>query len=362
MALKVFDGLDHYNTVTDMISRTGFLQYQLPGTFNPTIAFQTGRGGLGRCVKVTNNNGTAGVCALRLVWGDRNPQAFFSLGLNFPAGAGFWVYFIDGVSGSIQMSLNFNATNFSIQAFRGDTSGTSLGLTANNIWEPNVWNLFEFHPVINNSTGSIEIRKNGDTILNISGVDTQISANAWFDVVDLLSIPPSSFSTSFYLLDDVYYCDTVPDSGVSANDNFLGDVRVATVFATGNDAVQFTPLAGANWQEISEVAMDGDSSYNFDSTAGHQDTFVFQSIASVISTIYGLQITYAARKDDAGARTMAGVIRISGTSHVYGSPDTVPFSASYPYLTDLWILSPASGLNFTLSEVNAATYGYKLVT
>jgi hypothetical protein len=199
--------------------------------------------------------------------------------------------------------------------------------------------------------------------VNVGGanITTQLTANAWFDVIDFMASPLSGFGKTI-LLDDFYYCDTVAGPGLTPANSMLGDSRVACVFATGDDAVQFTPLANANWQEISEVAMDSDTSYNYDATAGHQDTFDFQAIENLISTIYCLQLTYAARKDDAGTRTMAGVAKIGGVSYVYSAPDSVPASATYTYFSDPFVLSPATGLNWTLAEINGAAFGYKLVT
>ena len=76
-----------------------------------------------------------------------------------------------------------------------------------------------------------------------------------------------------------------------------------------------TPLAGSNWQEVAETAMDLDTSYNYTSTPGQQDTLNFGALAGTITTLYGIQLTYAARKDDAGARSVKSIVKIAGTSY-----------------------------------------------
>jgi hypothetical protein len=371
MALKAFDGFDHYKQLADMLSRSNFLQWQQSGSgSNPVVAFVTGLTGLGRALSLTTGeSGGPGTfwSAIRSVFTDRNSEAYIGFRmLGKPSTedytTGLWIVVGDSIGGFQQFSVHFNESNYAIQIWTGNPAlsfGTLLWTSSNNVWSGNVGEFIEMHIVINN-TGTVEFRVNGVSV-GTALVDTQQTPNAWFDVIDWLTSPINGFGNTIYL-DDFYYCDTMSGPGVSPCNTFLGDVRVATVFATGNDAVQFTPLANTNWQEISEVAMDSDTSYNYDATAGHQDTFVFQPIANVITTIYGLQLTYAARKDDAGSRTIAGVIKISGTSYPYGSPDTVAASATYMYFSDLWILSPATGLNFTLSEINAADFGYKLVT
>lgn len=364
MALKVFDGLDHYNDSTDFLSRTGFLQWQFPNNFVPSVfQFVTGLTGFGKALRWGHNQNIAQPTpTIFAVWGNRDQEAYIGVRIKPDAGWSFQVGFYDSVGADSQLTITIDAANYSVSAHRGTSSGTLLGMSANNVWTGGVGNFFEFHYKIANTGGVIEVRNNGATVLSITGVDTQITANAWADVMSLLPFTAGIAVVPTGVIDDIYYCDTVPDSGSSGNDSFLGDSRTSTVFATGNDAVQFTPLANQNWQEISEVAMDSDTSYNFSANAGDQDTFVFAPTSNVITTIYGIQVTYAARKDDVGSRTMAGVIRISGTSYVYGTPDTVAAALTYSYHTDLWILNPNTGVNFTLSDLNAATYGYKLVT
>jgi len=347
MALKVFDGFDHYAADTDMSSRSGFLQWSnaLAGT-----SFVTGRNGFGLALSLAN----AGT-GFSATFGQRVASAFVGFALNIATGVGAIFNFVDSLSGNAQITVVFNYLNFSVKIYRGTSlSGTLLYTSANNVWASGVYNYIEIWPVINGSTGSVTVNVNGQTIASVTGANTQATANASWDVLTFTSQNAGTF-----LLDDLYYADTTTGAGTYPCDSFLGDSRVDTLFATGNDAVQWTPLANANWQEVASVQFDGDAAYNYTTTPTDQDTYTFGALAGTISLIYGLQITTAQRKDDSSARSTKSVAKVGGTSY-FGATNSLP-NTTYTYFTDLWILNPNTTANWTSSDVNGATYGINCV-
>ena len=361
MALQVFDGFDHYNNPVDFLSRSGFLQWQLPASFQPSISFVTGRQSFGKAVQAENGNGLPGHIT-RAVWGARNAEAFFGFGLLIPGGAlgpasSVTIALQDNVAGSPQITVLFNANNFSVQIFRGSTSGASLCLSANNVWTPDVWNFIELHAKINSSTGIIEVRSNGATIATVSGVDTQATANAWFDSGDFDVFPTALVTGAFFWLDDLYYCDTTSGPGLSPYNTWLGNCGTKTLFPVGNNSVQFSPQpnTNANWQNVAETAMDSDITYNYGATVGQEDLLNFQALPAGTQSVLAVQVTGAYRKDDVGSRSVKQALK-SGTTKVYGS--TFPLPDSYAYFTDLYILDPDTSANWTVAAVNAASAGY----
>lgn len=361
MALKIWDGFDHYGATADFLSRSGFLQYQLPSP-QLTISFVTGRNGFGKAVKLDSGNSNS---ALRAVFGDRNAEAFFGQAMMIPAGtlasiASVYLVLMDNVAAAPQVTIYFNANNYSIQIFRGSISGTSIHLSANNVWTGDVWNYVEVRGKIDNSAGVIDVHINGVSVTSVSGVDTQATANAWFDSADFFVVPPPS-GASFIWLDDFYYCDTTTGAGATAANTFLGDVRVATLFATGDDSVQWTPNSGANnFSRINEIAMDSDMSYVSTATATNQDTYVFQPLVNTVATIFGIQLTIAGRKDDAGSRVIKQVLKSGGTTD-FGADHALP-DVTYAYFTDQWILDPNTSANWTRTNVNAIEAGVNMVS
>ena len=72
----------------------------------------------------------------------------------------------------------------------------------------------------------------------------------------------------------------------------------------------WTPLAGSvHYTEENETIADGDSSYVWSPNPGDIDTYDFDQLPAVVSHVYGIQTDIYARADDAGAKTIAPVIR-----------------------------------------------------
>lgn len=359
MAIVVFEGFDHYNTITDFLARTGALQWQLIANTPPTsYSFDTGLTGYGKAFNWTSHQNIGEAShVIRGVWNVRNQEGYYGLRINIPAGWSFKFSLGDGVAGSTQAYLVFNAANYSIQAYRGDD--VLLGSSANNVWQSSTENFIELHWKIANSGGIMNVRNNNISVLNVTGVDTQISVNAWSDLIDMLPFGSGIGISPSITIDDLYYCDTSSGPGVTPANTFLGDSTTRTLFAVGNSSVMWIPFANTNWQEISEIAMDSDASYNSTSTPTDQDLFNFGSMENTLQTVYAIQLTGAYRKDDAGVRTVKQAVK-SGATTSYGSNWNVPDNV-YSYFTDLFVLNPTTSLNFTLAEVNALAVGYNLV-
>lgn len=348
MALKVFDGFDHYAADTDMSSRSGFLQWN---NVISNTSFVTGRNGFGLAMYLPN--ASAGFSA---TFGQRVASAFVGFALNLQSGTGCIFEFIDSLSGLVQVTVVFDSLSFAVRIYRGPVNtGTLLYSSANNVWAAGVYNYLEIWPVIDPSAGSVTVDVNGVTVASISSANTRNSTNSTWDVLSFASQNAGTF-----LLDDLYYADTTTGPGTYPCDSFLGDSRVDTLFATGNDAVQWTPLANQNWQEVASVQFDGDSAYNYTTTPTDQDTYTFGVLSGTITLIYGVQVTTAQRKDDSSARSTKSVVKISSTDY-FGTTNSLP-NTTYTYFTDLWILNPNTTANWTSSDVNGATYGIQCVS
>lgn len=333
MALKVWDGLDHYGGIADMAARAGFLQYQgLSGSF------ATGRNGNG---KMLNGSGTA-------VLGQRVAHAGWGASITVGSNDVTFV-FDDSVANNNQITVVFRAGNYCIEVWRGGLGGTLLTRTANNKFAGGVANFVEVWLLIDPSVGTVDVHVNQVSVVALTAQNTQATANAWWD----------RMGWSLCGIDDIYFADSTTGSGTNPCNAPIGDPRVYTLFPNANAAVQFTPLANTNWQEVSEVAMDGDTSYNSSTTAGQEDTFATPGVPATVGFIFGLQVTGAYRKDDAGLRKIRQALK-SGATEVYGALTNLQDGA-YAYLTDPFITDPnTAGLNWTRTAVNAANIGYNL--
>lgn len=129
---------------------------------------------------------------------------------------------------------------------------------------------------------------------------------------------------------------------------------------------QFTPSTGANWQNVDEIsgADDVDATYNSDSVAGHIDLFTKTALSGPAAPdqIYSVTIDITARRTSTGGTnpTMRGVVRIGGVNY-FTAAITLTNDTSYHVVTfAAWTLSPATGVAWTIAELDAAQFGYEL--
>lgn len=331
MALKFVDGFDHYAAIADIAARSGFAQYaSLNGS-----GFQTGR----------NGNAKEFSGSFNVVLGQRVAKSGAGASVLFSGPNDITWSFVDSVANAVQVQVVFRYRNFTIEVYRGSTL---LTRTANNVWGANTQHFVEMWVNVDPAAGSVEVHVDQAVLVNITGQNTQATANAWWDELQV--------SNAAY--DDLYVCDTTVGAGTNPCNTFLGDPRVYTQFPTANSAVQFTPNANTNWQQVSEQAFDGDTSYNSSSTVGQEDLFTIGATPATIVGILGLQITGAYRKDDAGLRKIKQALKSSATE-VYGAQFSLPDS-QYNYLGDIFPTDPATSASWTRTGVNAALIGYNL--
>ncbi len=373
MALDVIDGFEKYLSPTaDMLRRHGMLQWQIYGANNsPTLSFVAGMEGDGKALEITGVGGFLGPNAgLPTQWpvavfGQREADAWYGIRLLCPGannGALFFIYDTTPITGpAVQLTLWFNPSNYSISVYRGLLT-TLLGITDNNVWTNDVFQYVSIWPVIDNSAGSVTIKIDGTQVLNLTSIDTQATGNAWWDAAGFTPNKSSgtSGSTSSIILDDLAYGDTTVGPGLYPFNTPVDDLHVRVMPIVGNNAVQWTPKANTNWQEVSETQIDGDTSYNSADTAGLEDTFNFGPLPGVVNNIYAVQLTVAARKDDAGVHKLKSAL-ITGTTETYGAENPLP-NNDYAFFSDIYPTDPDTAESWTLTNANAMAAGYNLVS
>jgi hypothetical protein len=363
MALVAYEGFDHYAAApTDVLNRRGG---GLQWNSESGMSFVTpGRNGAGSAIKVGIQSNLQGALTVPLASGYIGYAAFFdpaTLGSGGNPDSPF-MQISDLISNVVQLELVFNLKAASIQVWRGNHLGLPFGVgtliatTPNNVITNLAWTFVEFFITISNTGGAVQIRCNGQTVLNASGLDTQNGGLAQFDGITFCG-PEGTAAT--ITVDDVYIADTSTGSGPFPLNIFAGDVRVITLHTVGNVGTPgWTPLALTNWQEVSEVHNDGDASYNSTATVGAKDLFNFQPLAGTISVVLAVQITGAYRKDDAGTRLIANHL-VSGGTEVAGFSYSIP--NAYVYASDIFVLDPNGSTPWTVASVNALQAGYALV-
>jgi len=259
------------------------------------------------------------------------------------------VTFLEGAT--LHCGLALQDTTGLLFAYRG-TVATVLGTAAAPL-AANTWHYLEAKFTIHNTAGVAIVRVNGTPVINLTAQDTQNAGTATANTVRFGSSQnPAPALLDF---DDLYVFDTTG----SVNTDFAGDCRVERLAPSGAGATTaWTPSAGANYACVDEAPPNADTDYIASSTAAQTDTYAFGNLVTTSGTVRAVQATATARKDDAGARSVALVARPGGTDRL-GATQGV--GDTYSTFVEVWNTNPDTGAAWTLAETNASEWGLRLI-
>lgn len=257
-----------------------------------------------------------------------------------------------------QMSLSVQLTSMQLVVTRGSYNGTVLG-TSTFALSTATYYYIEFKTLISNTVGTYEVRVNGVNVLSGSGVDTQATAASQWTGFQMR--PYTLGSSIITNVDDLYILDGVASADPTYPDNnFLGDVAGYYLPPTAEGVtIEWTPSAGTdNAANVDETTPDT-TDYN-SATATEKDTLTMPDVPVAGAVILAYQTVLYAEKTDAGACTIAPVIRSVGTDYV--GTAVSPSNGAYAYFLQPYSVDPATSLVPTEANWNAGEMGYKRVT
>lgn len=242
-------------------------------------------------------------------------------------------------------------TDGKIRAYRGSTL---LGTTTWSL-QQDVASFIEFKVKINNSTGTVEVRKDRIAGMSLTSQDTQNGGTtAWNGFAfGHIAVGSNPSGTVVWDYDAMYALD---GSGSIRND-FLGPVRIDYLApdAVGNSS-QWTRSTGANqWATVDETPANGDTDYNSSGVVSDKDTLNFPSVPTS-ATIFAVRAIVQARKEDAGTTEIKHVTRISSTDYVGAAKSP---ASSYSFLWHIWEQKPSDTTDWVAADVDAAEFGYQ---
>lgn len=226
---------------------------------------------------------------------------------------------------------------------RLDRGTTQVAISAAGVIGSGQFYYLEVKVTIADAGGVIEVLKNGGSVVSFSG-DTRNAGNATFNTIRIRGAIPTQ-NTDWA---DLYYNQV----------GYWGDIRVELrkPTAEGNSAV-WTPSAGTdNSANVDESTANDDTDYNSSGTPGDKDTFVMEDLVSTSGTVQAVQEVVRVRKDDAGARSIVTVARLSATEV---DSAVVTVNTTYGYARDARTTKPGGG-TWTISDVNSSEHGYKV--
>jgi len=169
--------------------------------------------------------------------------------------------------------------------------------------------------------------------------------------------------------------DIAINPGYTAQDGLAAGRFAVATFASGAPgtapattggqvtAVIFGVVSGitANSYEVQQSPPQGQYSYVYDATVGHEDLYNFPALTSVPSAIYAVAVKGSVAKSDAGAKTVSLRMK-SGSADSAGSAASLTPGTSYGWLTSLFLADPNTSAAWTLAALNAAQSGLKIET
>ena len=120
------------------------------------------------------------------------------------------------------------------------------------------------------------------------------------------------------------------------------------------------PNTTGHFDTVNDSAENGEQDYIASATPGNRDTFTFTNLG-VTGVVKAVAIAHVSRKDDAGTRLVATVVR--GGSTNYDNASTQSLAATYAGQQQIYETDPGNAsAAWTVSNVNAREYGIKLDT
>lgn len=236
-----------------------------------------------------------------------------------------------------------------LRFWRGNiTFGTILGSSASNVIQANVQHHFYFKFVISSTVGTIDWKVDGVSQFSLSPQNTSNQGNPELTQLDLYQNGGSLTWSEIAL--------------ASASGDITGQPRVQAIFprAAGNYAAwTVTGGGGVSWTAVSETTPDDDTSYIASATVGQRASALYTPLLAAATTILAVAVVPRTRKDDAAARVVGTFVRAAAVDYDFVTTHTV--GASYGYNQDVMPTNPATGIAWTVAEVNALEAGVRVV-
>ena len=341
MAWEFGDSFDFYNAQADMTAPGTMWSVVTGGGFSSTTRFGVGQsmdiGASGTNNRITNtfNNDTTLYVNLA-----------YYLNAALPMNANIYWGFAVSDGANKQVGVYWNGSG-AIIVTAGEYNAATLA-TWSSAYAAFQWNHYQFKFVINNTTGSVELRLNGATSdsFSLTGANTRNgSTNNYGNNLRFYGGSTNMFMDDFYGFND---------QGAQPN-TWQGDVRAVQLMPNSDSSVTWTKSTGAsNNSCVSELKEDGDTTYVSTNTANNVDLYGIAALATTPNAIINVVLKSFARMDDAGPHTYKQRLSSGGTT---SDGSNLSLSTSYQWSWTNYLTDPHTSAAWTFAGVNAALIG-----
>jgi hypothetical protein len=234
-----------------------------------------------------------------------------------------------------------------IQAYRHDGGvDVLLGATVNPALVANAWQHVEAKVFLDAAAGTVEVRVEGATVLNIAGVRT--TSNVAGVVASCQNIQFSNVNDITWYLKDLIIWDIT----TAFNSNFMGSCIVYKIIPNGDVALNWTPSGGATgFNLINELTPDDDGTYiSAPSPAPAAYKCSLSDLPLTVTSVRGVMPIHRSRKTDGGDGNIQ-IGAISGAATGLGVDR--PITTAYTYWWDIYDADPNTAGAWSRLSVNA---------
>lgn len=274
--------------------------------------------------------------------------------VNLAYSSAFIRLFGDGGQSHVDIYWTSPASGQYVVRARNGGSGAVLQDSAPISLVEGVWHYYEFKVTVDDVAGSVEVRRDGVSIINVAGVDTR-NAGTTANVHTIRF--GQNGNNNVGSLDDIY---VLKQDGVGAV-NFLGEVEVEALRPNGNGT--YSELTGSdldttdNYLHVDDGPGVSDADFVASSVDGQKDTYTFTDMVRANPVVRGVQLSARVRKNDTDPKSVRTVLRTDGVDYP-GSDFLLP--SSFIWNQELYETHPGTGVLWTPAQVNDLEAGVEV--
>lgn len=265
--------------------------------------------------------------------------------------AGICPHVFKDTNNNVHITIMINPSGY-IEAYRNAYSDgvnrVLLGTSASPAIGANGWRHIETKVLLDNAAGTVEVRVEGVTVLNLSGIRTTSNiggAGTTCGMACMMS-PQDSGQPAFYSKDLIVW-----DGSGTANTNFLGSCTVYKIIPQSDASLNWATSAGSTgYNLINETTPDDDATYiQAGSPAPAAAQFNMTDLPTNVTSVKGVMTMHRSKKTDGGDGNITASV-ISGANTGVGA--NRPITTAYTYNWDVFDKDP-SGSAWSKTLVNA---------
>lgn len=257
---------------------------------------------------------------------------------------------VSDVNNLVLCFVTFDASGF-IKAYRNDTAGfVLLGTSPAPAMLANAWQHMEAKFVIDAAAGTIEVRREGVSLLTVGPVRTtsdRVGAVASSQNVVLFKTSTIPLAVAYYVKDFAIW-----DGTGARNNNFLGSRTCKRLHPVSDAAFPWGASSGVTgWNRINADAPLDDGSYIFaDATPPAASLFDLEDLPINVTSVAFVMPIHRSRKTDGGDGNLQTGLKSSATT---GLGANRPVTTAYTYYGDVFDSDPNGGGAWSVAAVNA---------